>query len=406
MILRDIPGLSRRSAFKGEFFMNPVHAYRIAMLAAAALAPLAQAQAAPGCSSAGAAVLSVGTVASVSPGGERNFRLPLGAREGVIIDLSAITPKASDGDGEEDSAALTRSVKLCDARGNLLAPQPGEVFEKGGSVAATEDGERLRFLAQSAGDYIVTVAAGEAPREILVRRREVGSGPPPVVSATLGSPQKGIVSSNAPMVFSFQGVAGQWVELKSTSERDTLLRLAAPDREGNYSVVAENDDSDGLNPVLRRRLPTGGTYYVQVDSLADEPGAFDLSLARIEAPKPPPPPVALRAGASVSGKLADGDDVKVYSLAVAAGRSYRLELTAGYDSVVAIGMANPVEPEDGGTGADAGFAEIKSQDSNLTGTEKLNFSARGNGTILVRVKSFGIGETDGSYTLKALDLGA
>ena len=41
----------------------------------------------------------------------------------------------------------------------------------------------------------------------------------------------------------------------------------------------------------------------------------------------------------------------------------------------------------------------------LTGTERLNFTARNNGTLLVRVKSFGIDDTEGGYTLKATDLG-
>lgn len=374
-----------------------------ALCAAAVLVPLAPAYAAADCPATGGAPLKVGTTASVAPGAARAFPLSLGAHEGVIVDLSDLQPRAEDED--DDGAPPPHALRICDARGNLLAPQPGEVFEKGGSASRSDDGERLRFLAQAAGDYVVAVSAGDAPRELLVRRRQVGSGPPPVIAATLGAPQKGIVSSKAPMVFSFQGAAGQWVELKSTSERDTLLRLAAPDREGAYSVVAENDDSDGLNPVLRRKLPVSGTYYVQVDSLSDDPGSFDLTLARTDAPKPPPPPAALRAGQTFSGRLADGNDVKLYALPVVAGHSYRLDLTAAYDAVVAIGMPNPVEPDDGGSSADAGFAEIKSQDSGTSGTEKLGFTARGNGQLLVRVKSFGTGETDGGYTLAVLDLG-
>jgi len=393
--------------------MKPISRKRAALfLAAAALAPLAQApfsQAlAAGCSATGAEPLSIGTVVPVEPGAARSFTLSLDVREGVIVDLVSVTPKAAEGDdddhGDADKPAV-QGIKLCDAKGNVLAPQPGEVFAKGGSLSTTEDGERLRFFAAAAGEYLVTVAPSDDPREILVRRREVGSGPQPIVSATLGKDQKGITSSATPMVFSFAGTAGQWVELKSTSEKDTLLRLAAPDREGNYSVVAENDDSDGLNPVIRRKLPMTGTYFVQVDALSEEPGEFDLTLSRIDAPKPPPPPAALRAGGSASGKLADGDAIAVYALPVVAGHSYRLELTATYDGVVAIGVPNPVEPEDGNSGADAGFTEIKSQDSGTTGTEKLNFSARSNGQVLVRVKCFGIGETDGGYTLKAIDLG-
>ncbi len=301
--------------------------------------------------------------------------------------------------------ASPRALRLCDSAGVLLAPLPGEVFEKGGSVSATDGGERLRFVAPRAGQYIVAVAPGEEQREILARRREVGTSQAPVVSAQLDAVQKGIVSSGAPMVFSFSGAAGQWVQLKSTSEKDTVLRLAGPDREGNYALLAENDDSDGLNPMIRRKLPLAGTYYLQVDSLSDEAAEFELALNRTAAPKPAPPPAALRAGAQVAGRLTGSDDIKLYALPVIAGHSYRLSLTAPYDGVVAIGLPSPLEPDDGGDKPDAGFAELKSQDSGTTGTERLNFTARSSGQLLVRVKSFGIGETDGGYTLTATDQG-
>lgn len=388
----------------------------IVLLAATALVPLAQA--AP-CPAAGGAALTVGTVSDVAPGAARSFSVNLGANEGVIVDLSSLkapvpaptsTHGEGDGEGDEHDHSSTpppvpHTLKLCDAKGTLLAPQPGEVFEKGGSVSATNDGERLRFVATSAGQYTISTAASDEPREILVRRRSVGASPPPVVSAQLDSSQKGITSSKSPMVFSFAGTAGQWVLLKSTSEKDTVLRLAGPDKAGDYLQIAENDDSDGLNPVLRRKLATTGTYYLQVDSLSDEPGEFELSLKRTDAPKPPPPPVALRTGAQVAGRLADGDDVRLYTFAVIAGHSYRLDLTAAYDGVVAIGLPNPVEPDDGGDKPDSAFSEVKSQDSGTSGTEKLNFTARSTGQLLVRIKSFGIGETDGSYTLTATDLG-
>ena len=84
----------------------------------------------------------------------------------------------------------------------------------------------------------------------------------------------------------------------------------------------------------------------------------------------------------------------MYVLNVLAGHSYRLELDASYDGVVGIGLMGPVEPEDGDYGPDAGFAEIKNQDGGTSGIEKLNFAARSNGQVLVRVKSLGNGETD------------
>ncbi|MEY4720548.1 MAG: hypothetical protein RIQ46_273 [Pseudomonadota bacterium] len=378
-------------------------------LAAAALMPLAQAQAAP-CPTGGATGIAIGTVAEVAPGGQRIFTLSLRGGEGVIVDLVRIkapSAEGGEGEGEEHTPAVQpqRGLSLCDAGGRLLAPQPGEVFAKGGSVTAVEEGERLRFVAPAAAQYVIVASAAEEPRELLVRRREGGAAQAAVVPVGLGAKTTGIASSSGQMVYSFQAPAGQWVEITTTSEKDTVLRLAGPDRDGSYAQIAENDDSDGLNPKIRRKLAIAGTYYVQVDSLASEPGEFELSLKRVEAPKPPPPPAELRPGASVSGRLADNEAVTLYSLPVMAGRSYRLELTAPYDGVVAIGLPNPVEPEDGSDKPDAGFAEVKSQDSGTSGTERLDFNARATGTLLVRVRSFGIGESDGAFTLLATDRG-
>jgi hypothetical protein len=56
------------------------------LLAATALAPLAQASAAT-CPAAGGTALTVGTVSDVAPGAARSFSITLGANEGVIVDL-------------------------------------------------------------------------------------------------------------------------------------------------------------------------------------------------------------------------------------------------------------------------------------------------------------------------------
>jgi hypothetical protein len=383
------------------------------LLLAAAAAPLASAHAAAvGCAGADAGALTLGTAARVDPGAARGFAVTLAEGQGIIVDLSGLTPTAvpaADKDDDEhehggDAKQPLRDLALCDARGTKLVPLAGEVFAKGGSLSAIPDGQRLRFVAPSAGRYRIGVTPAAAPREILVRERVLGHGGGGVAPTGLGKVEEGKVSAAAPQVFSFAGTAGQWIELKSTSENDTVLHLAGPDQKGEYSEIANNDDSDGLNPVIRRRLPISGTYYLQVDSLGDELQDFTLTLKAIKAPAPPPPPAALRAGATVRDKLASENDARIYAMPVVAGHSYRLELTATYDGVVAIGLPNPVEADDD-SGPGAGFAEVKSQDSGTTGTERLTFTARSTGQLLVRIKSFGIGESDGGYTLVAADLG-
>jgi hypothetical protein len=387
-----------------------------------AAAPLAlahaaapQAAASAGCAGTDAGALVLGTAARVDPGAARSYSVALAAGQGVIVDLSSLTPAvpaAAAGDEDEDehdhdagAKAPLRDLGLCDARGTKLLPLAGEVFAKGGSVTALPDGQRLRFVAPAAGTYKIGVTPSAQAREILVRERVLRDAGGGVAPTGIGKAEEGKVSSSAPQVFSFAGTGGQWVELKSVSENDTVLHLAGPDRRGEYSEIASNDDSDGLNPVIRRKLPVSGTYYLQVDSLGDETKDFTLTLKAIDAPPPPPPPARLSAGATVRGRLSGEDDARLYALPVVAGHSYRLDLTAAYDGVVAIGLPNPVEADDGDAGAGAGFSEVKSQDTGTTGTERLSFTARSTGQLLVRVKSFGIGETDGGYTLVASDLG-
>lgn len=378
------------------------------ILAATALVPPSGALAAT-CAGGAASPLTMGSAATVASGAARSFALDLSAGQGVIVDLANLTPPApaaSQGDEEGETEAVKstpRDLALCDAGGKLLAPMAGEVFEKGGSVADTPDGQRLRFVAPSAGRYVVTVSAADVPREILARGRDLGSSGG-VIATALGTEKAGTASSAAPQTFSFAGTAGQWVELRSTSEKDTLLNLAGPGRDGSYALMGSNDDSDGLNPLLRRRLPVSGTYFIQVDSLSAEPGEFTLSIKGIPTPPSPAPPLALRSGARISAKLNSGDDVRLYALSVLAGHRYDLELTAPYDAVVAIGLPNPIEADDADA-KDAGFSEVKAQDANLTGTERLSFTAVSSGQVLVRVKSFGIDESDGGYTLKVTDQG-
>src|SRR6202007_1841198 len=109
------------SAFSGEYpAMTSIRRTRLApLLAAAALAPFTQAHAA-GCAAAGAAPLAIGTVAAVAPGAPRSFSLSLGAHDGVIVDLAAVTPKpAASGDGDT-AKAVPHAIRLCDAQGNVL----------------------------------------------------------------------------------------------------------------------------------------------------------------------------------------------------------------------------------------------------------------------------------------------
>lgn len=376
-----------------------------ALLAAAAWLPAPALAAA--CGSPVAGKLGLGSATTIRPGAAQSYVLALGPGEGVIVDLVALDlPPAAEAKPDETPGKADRpALRLCDVRGAVVAPQPWDVFENGGAVSAIPDGLRLRFAAATGGSYRVEVDAGSGERELLARRRTLAAGAS-AIAARLGGDHDGKIAKDSPPIYSFFAGAGQWVELKATSESDTLLRLVGPDRAGAYSQIAVNDDSDGLNPTIRRRLPYSGTYYLRLETLGADSDDYTLSLKAMAAPVPPPPPAALRLGAAMQGKLTGEDDVTLYALPVEAGHAYRLELTAPYDAYLAIGVANPVEAEDGDATPAAGFSEVRAQDAGTEGTERLDFTARAAGTLLVEVKSFGIGESDGGYTLTATDLGS
>ena len=367
-----------------------------------AYAPFAQGQ---DCSAAGAQGITIGTVMAVPSGAARSYGVNLQAGEAVIIDLAVLERSDSEaGDEEANHEAGATPLRVCRASGSALAPSPADIFKQGGEAEWTPDGPRTRLVAPEAGRYIISVAAADKERELLVRRRPGASVAAPVTATSIGDTVSGRVSGEMPTIHSFTGQAGQWVLLRATSDNDTVLRLAAPDGKGGYSVIAENDDTDGLNPAIRRRLPVSGTYYLQVSSLTPDANDYSLSLTRTAAPTPPAPPAALAIGREASGRLADQTDNDLYAIQVGAGRSYRVELTANYDAVVAIGLPDPTEPENSENASGAGFAALRSEDRNLTGTEVLNFTARSDGPLLVMVSSFGIGDTNGVYTLKVVEV--
>jgi len=386
---------------KSKFLLGSAVAVSAAFLGAAAPAFAA------GCDTAGAAPLTIGTVQTLGSDSPGKYSVDLKSGEGVLIELASTADAAAsdgeEGEGSSGSTPAAGALQICDAKGALISPLPSEVFANGGSLTRNGADLALRFVAPAAGKYLISAAPADGEREILLRRREIAPVERKVTELELGGSDFVKVSSAKPLVYSFTAKAGQWVKITATSDNDTVLHLAAPNPDGSYEVIADNDDSDGLNPMIRRRLPANGTYYVQLESLSSDENDATVLIQATEPPPPPPPPTALKVGAEVSGTLANSDEKKVYALPVIAGHSYRLELTAPYDAVIEVGLDDPFMPEDSDEGN--GFSSVKSEDSNLSGTEKLNFTARSTGRILVQVRAYNLEEGNGDYKLKAVDNG-
>lgn len=138
---------------------------------------------------------------------------------------------------------------------------------------------------------------------------------------------------------------------------DPVARLL---RAGQAAPVAENDDSNGLNPRISYTPPESGDFVLRVTAYAAEGrGAYTAGLAEL-----PPLPPGQAVPWSVSGRIEDGDasdggadapHYDEYVLRLEAGQRYRISLdSSAFDSIARLyrpGVDEPVAENDdsGGT---------------------------------------------------------
>lgn len=196
--------------------------------------------------------------------------------------------------------------------------------------------------------------------------------PPRLNALALGSTQDVTMVAGQPSLYRFDGREGQLVELRMRSEDlDSMLMLhrgVGTDGE----LVAENDDSgEGLDSMIRLRLPATGTYTVRASDFDERAGAFTLALREIEAIESGGP---IGLGEEAAGDLAllvqtGGDQASYaeYTLTaqavetLASGGGWLVvdmmsedmdsSLLAGFDTP--LGFAGAVDDDDGGSGLDA-----------------------------------------------------
>jgi hypothetical protein len=113
---------------------------------------------------------------------------------------------------------------------------------------------------------------------LLWRYVSIAATPTPLPSKTTILAVDDAVEEGDYQFYFFQGRAGQQVEISVIAAPDSALdpvaALIAPDGE----VIAQDDDSNGLNPFFTVTLPEDGTYSVRVNGYLSG-GNFDLFVA-------------------------------------------------------------------------------------------------------------------------------
>ncbi|MBZ0306371.1 MAG: DVUA0089 family protein, partial [Anaerolineae bacterium] len=132
----------------------------------------------------------------------------------------------------------------------------------------------LAVTGYTAGPYQVTVNLASAATTTQNTTQQISSS-----SINYGASVQGTaVTFTEPVIYDFQGSAGDIVQISAQSDAvDTFVTLF--DAAGN--TLAENDDisGDNLNSLIETSLPANGTYYVAVT--AYRPGPYTLTLSQV-----------------------------------------------------------------------------------------------------------------------------
>jgi plastocyanin len=143
-----------------------------------------------------------------------------------------------------------------------------------------EDGEytiiATSFDDEATFDYELSLSTGE-PAEA-VDLRSISYGETANGSIDSADPESQSYRGNYEPV-TFEGSSGDNVTIDMTSDDDTYLILLGPDG----TIVAENDDYEGLDSRIETSLPSDGTYTIVATSYSSE-ATFDyeLTLERAE----------------------------------------------------------------------------------------------------------------------------
>lgn len=280
-------------------------------------------------------------------------------------------------------------------------------------LAMNDDGpdtglnSRLVFTAPQAGEYVIratalngagggayTLAVARGPEPAPAQAIEIGATVQGELAAGDGKSESGGFAD----AYRFSGREGQRVRIDmSSSDFDTYLQLFDDSRVS----LDEDDDgaAEGTNSRLTFTLPRTGAYIVEARAFSDDTGSYELTIAEIEAERPPE---ALTFGSTLQGEIAETDSTDVedrgfdaYALTGQAGQRIQAIMRSGdFDTFLQIGRAG------------AEFEALASDDDGLgEGTDsRLNYSLPEAGDYVLRALPLG-SEGKGLYSLQLIDRG-
>ena len=213
-----------------------------------------------------------------------------------------------------DSASFPTAIEL----GTLTGPSGWEALAFGDNFLAERIPSRLIFSSTEAGNYVVRVSASEAEMrgDYTLTVRDRGPLPPPPLpgSISVGDSLAGVLTDGDGLgadekvfdLYDIRTVAGQRLSITIRSDVfDTYAEVYRREDDGEYTLVAEDDDSGGDLDSRVTVITDTGDYRIRVTSYSPgEIGDYSLAVRDLGLPAIP---AGLRFGRAVDGAITDRD---------------------------------------------------------------------------------------------------
>ncbi|MFC3096749.1 PPC domain-containing protein [Alteraurantiacibacter palmitatis] len=288
----------------------------------------------------------------------------------------------------KEGSDLDPVLTITDARtGEVLA----EDDDSGGNLAS-----RARIVTEARRQVEITVSAfaffsgEETSGPFELQLRPTAFVPEPTTAVEFGSEMRGRLTGGNPRLYTIRGEAGQLLEVALTArgdDLDPLLILYRGHGTMGEEVARDDDGGEGLNSLLRVRLPESGTYTIAASAYNSSEGQFSLRVAPLRELAAATSEQVLGFGEALEGYITqanygdyDGEDsyvtFRLGAEAIAAIRAGAGEVTinmttpviedsdfpSGIDAFLELGFETPLgyssvlSNDDGGEGLNARIA--------------------------------------------------
>jgi hypothetical protein len=208
-------------------------------------------------------------------------------------------------------------MQLLDSQGNALLT----------SIAMSSDDPSLIWQAPADGTYMLSLASTDGSEDYFLYSAADSN---PAKTITTASPVRGRISGPTDLkLYQFTATAGEQYSFLATCPEQSVAKLQVLDGGGATDIKPDWTEGDYAFGRLIWTAPHSGYYYVELmSSDYGSDSAFNYTMM-VSAVPDPSTAVAVSAGQTIRGRIANANGFKLFSIEASAGQTFSMRTLGG-----------------------------------------------------------------------------